>query len=355
LKNIDQDLIEKYIGKYKNCYLSYACNYDIRSGAASGGVISALLIHLLESGNIDGALVCKTVCDNGIGYEFIIAKTRDEVLSAQTSKYFNVKIYKVLELIKQFNGRLAVVALPCDTKIISNLKKKDDEFDKKIKYIFTLFCNHNSEDVLIKSVFKKIGVSENNITDFKFRIGHWRGQMQIELEGGEVIKVPSSKFLIYQNLFFFSLIKCLYCYDHTGYYSDISFGDTWLYKLKKDTIKYSSIIAKTKNGHDLLLEAAEGDCIKLKKIDIEQICEGQKRSLPFHYNVSARAKVGKLLGFKIKDYVNHDIKWNNYIAAFIVLFNHKLSHNKFWSKYIFRIPKPVLQLYLYFLKFLQGF
>jgi coenzyme F420 hydrogenase subunit beta len=358
LKKLDENIAYQYFGNFKNGYLACASDPSVRQNAASGGTVSAILIYLLENKLIDGALVCRTTYsddDEGIGYEFIIARTREEVLSAQTSKYFEVYFMReALPLIRNFVGKLAVVALPCDIKNLHYLTRNDKELSKKIEYVLCLFCGHNSKRELLSRVLAHMQILEKDIDKFYFRVGHWRGKMYIRLRNGNEFKFPSARYLLYQNLYFFAQRKCLYCNDHIGYYSDISFGDVWDYRLKNNTIKYSSVVTKTQAGEELLISATKSNFIHVQNVSIQQIFQGQKRSLPFHHNINARSKAGSLIGISIPIQTDSNVRWNDFLVALCLLMNYKISTNSKFKQMIFKVPRPILQFYLYFIKLLQS-
>lgn len=74
------------IGNYTNCYIGHATDYEIRYNSASGGLVTALLIFALEEGIIDGALVTKMSKQNPLEPEVVIARTKEEIISAAGSK-----------------------------------------------------------------------------------------------------------------------------------------------------------------------------------------------------------------------------------------------------------------------------
>ena len=49
----------EYIGSYQSFYIGYSNDEQIRKNAASGGIISAILIYLLEKKLIDGAVTLR--------------------------------------------------------------------------------------------------------------------------------------------------------------------------------------------------------------------------------------------------------------------------------------------------------
>lgn len=88
-KSWPSELVHKYIGQFQQCFFTYAADEELRQKAASGGSVTALLSYLLQNGQIDGALVCRSIITNEgkLRPEFFIARNREELKSAQGSKY----------------------------------------------------------------------------------------------------------------------------------------------------------------------------------------------------------------------------------------------------------------------------
>jgi len=157
-KKFSDRQIEKFVGKSIGAHLAYAASDEIRVNAASGGVVSSILIDLIENKKIDGALVCKsTVIDGQVRAKFYIAQSKEQILNAQGSTYVATKFSsEALSLISEFDGKVGVVGLPCD---LTNLKKKamqDSLFQKKIIITIALTCGHNSQTKLIDNVVEKL-------------------------------------------------------------------------------------------------------------------------------------------------------------------------------------------------------
>ena len=156
-KHWTRDDIRKYVGNYRGVYFSYARDEAVRRGAASGGRVTGMLIHLLESGQIDGALVVgSTVVQGRVECKFTIARTRQELLASQGSKYHAVYFNRdAVPLIDDFDGRLAVVALPRDATLLHHLRQREPQVDRKVKLVIGLFCGHNSERQLTDHIVTK--------------------------------------------------------------------------------------------------------------------------------------------------------------------------------------------------------
>jgi len=348
--------IRKYLGEFRQTCFAYAADPACREKAASGGTVSALLAFLLERGKINGALVCRSeITDGRVRPRFFIARTGAEVMSAQGSKYIAVDFNRdALPLIRQFKGRLAVAALPCDTSSLRRACARDRELAEKVALVITLFCGHNSRPELTDMVAEKISPPGARLTAFAYRQGHWRGSLRAEFADGQIAHKPFSVFSNYQNLYFFCQQKCHHCHDHAGYGSDISAGDIWSARMKKEPIKHSAVIIRTETGQAFFQEAVDAGILSAYPVPPVEICAGQARTMPFHYNVSARAKAGRLLGMRIKDSVAERVRWNDFVAAWMALANEKFSRSARGQRVIRRLPQALLRLYLLVMKGLES-
>lgn len=356
-KNWTDADIQKYVGSYRKAYLTHAADERIRIKAASGGTVSAMLLYGIESGQIDGAVVCKAVVENGkVRARFSIATTAEQVLAARGSKYVETAfLSEVLPLIRSFEGRLAVVGLPCDISALKRRCMKEPDIAQKVVLMFALICGHNSRAELIDEITSKLTREAGKIlSDYRFRVGHWRGRLEAEFADGTVITKPTKYFNDYQNLFFFCERKCMACHDHYGYESDVTAGDVWLFRLKSDPIKRTGIIVRTERGEKACDRAIASGVVQMLELNVQDIMDGQARIGPSHYNVSARQKAGALFGFKLKDSVEQPVSWHAYLNAIITLANLSLSEKAWGKKIIFAMPRPILKVYLYTKKALES-
>ncbi|MES9992481.1 MAG: Coenzyme F420 hydrogenase/dehydrogenase, beta subunit C-terminal domain [Candidatus Thiodiazotropha sp.] len=348
--------ISTLVGEYRELYHAYATEESFRLNAASGGTGSALLASLLEQGEIDGALVCNTVIeDERVRAHFTIATSKQEILAAQGSKYVETAFMKeALPLIRQHRGRIAVVGLPCDITNLNRWVAKDRDIAAKVKLTIALVCGHNSRTELIDNISDQLRKeADSPLRSYCFRKGHWRGELEAKFQNDTTIRKPFSYFSLYQNLYFYSEKKCLVCHDHFGYNADISLGDVWAYRFKEDPIKKTGVIIRTQQGADLWNSANRSGAITATELDIRDILDGQARTAPFHYNVSARNRVAPLFGYKVPDKINAEVSWHTWLAALMTLFNMRWSESAQWNRLIFKIPRPLLKAYLYLRKGLE--
>lgn len=349
--------INKYVGSFQKVFFTHATDKELRERAASGGSVTALFVYMLETGQVDGVLTVRSVVADGkVRPEFFIARNREELRSAQGSKYSALFfVQHGLPLLKAFPGKVAVVLLPCDAKTLYHARQKDPDLNERVKLVITLVCGHNSEPELTDEVVARLQGKKGELTDYVYRQGHWRGRLEATFEGGEKVESPFSTFSDYRNLYFFAQRKCHHCCDHFGFHSDLSAGDVWSPRMKALPVKHTAIITRSEFGQRLLEQATSDGAIVATDATAEEVCDGQARTLPFHYNTTARSRVGRLFGLKIKDTVREKVRWNDYLVAFFAILNQKFSSTTWGRRVVMLTPRPLLKLYLYFFKALESF
>ena len=132
---------EFFFGHQIGCQVGYAADAEVRTRSASGGLISAALIHLLETGRVQGVLVCRLgVKDGSLKARPFIAVNREEVLASAGSIYLEVNPLSDLGKVRAFEGRLAMVGLPCHLEMLARLAKREPGIKDKIGFTIGLFC-----------------------------------------------------------------------------------------------------------------------------------------------------------------------------------------------------------------------
>lgn len=350
------DDVQKYMGQFTSCWLTYATDASLRERSASGGSTTAILAFLLESGEIDGAMVVQGwVDDEGhIRAGFEIATDTASLRKAQGSKYQAVRFGKrELQMIAAFDGRLAFVLLPCDASKLARARSNRPEIDEKIAFVIALYCGHNSEPELAQGVAEKLAPKGERLTDFHYRSGHWRGVLRARYSDDSEVVAHHNEFKNYYNLYFFAQPKCNHCFDHFGYDCDMSVGDIWTMAMREHPIKHTAIVNRNAIADRFLSDAIGAGVLAASETDVRDILDGQSRTLPFHYNVSARARVGRLFGLKIVDRVHEHVRLRDLLVAFIILSNQRFSRTSLGRRVILRLPQPVVRAYLMALKALE--
>lgn len=278
---IDSEISEKQpenilLGNYIKCYSGYATDNTVRYNASSGGVITALLIFALEKGIIDGALVVKMKKDKPLEPEPFIARTKEEIIKASSSKYCpvpaNIALKEILE--SKPGEKFANVGLPCHILGMRKAEQVNKELKEKIVLRFGLFCNHVPNFHGTENLLEKFNIKQEEVIKLDYRGKGWPGYMKILKKNKEVL-LPLLVYWKFIGSALFTSTGCLTCNDCTSELADISFGDAWLPEFKDDKIGRSIIISRTQKGEEILQRAKKEKVIQLNPISSKKIISSQ--------------------------------------------------------------------------------
>ncbi|HVS12595.1 MAG TPA: Coenzyme F420 hydrogenase/dehydrogenase, beta subunit C-terminal domain [Thermoanaerobaculia bacterium] len=350
---------EYMVGPICSAVTGYASDADTRTGAASGGVVAALLLHLLESGEVTGCVTSRVVVRDGeLDTETFIATTREEILDTRTSIYFEFDPFnlEVLERMRAHDGRLAVVGLPCDLSKLRRRCAKDPELAQRCHLLIGLYCAHTSRKELIVRVLAKEGVEIADLERFRFRTGRWRGQMQLDFRDGSHREIPFPHYSLYQNLFVLSAAKCMACADHYAEDADLATGDVWTKEAKRHEIKHSIFVSRNARGKAALDAALEAGVLVGRPSTPHEVFRANRRAVIYHKAIDARARVWRLWGRTLKTPPGAwPARWNERLGALIVIGIEELSKRKWGLRLIFALPRRLVWCVLAFFKLLSHY
>ena len=355
-KILDTTKPEKYIGNYVALRKGYAVDEDIRNHAASGGMITALLCHLLRTGKIDGAWVSRTkIVDGKLGYDTFIATTEEEIRSASSSIYMSMPLLKHVDMVRKFDGKVAVVMTPCVMKGFNALLKKEPALQKKVVLKLGLYCSGNHSDKATLVSLKQAKVSLEGAKRLYYRQGHWRGQSAVVYEDGSEKTFSYTKTICaYKNAYFFEKGGCMTCQDHFAEGADISFGDIWLKEMKNNPIKHTSCVIRNQKAYELYRSAVEAGVIQDSHISGRDMVRSQKRALVFKFTCApAKLKYFAKKGQKISLTADDKCKWNHRLAFFLARKNKAFSEEH--EAALEKIPYIFIYYYMCFIRVLLSF
>jgi len=93
--------------------------------------------------------------------------------------------------------------------------------------------------------------------------------------------------------------------------------------MKTNPIKHNAVIVHSLRAESYLRSASESRKLHIESVTTEIIADAQARSLPMHYNVTARNKAGNFLGIIISDPVHERVRLVEFIIAYLILVNYR--------------------------------
>jgi len=240
-----------YIGPYEDLFIGHSTDTEVRLNAGSGGILSAILIYLLDKKMIDGAIVTRMSEKEPWLTEPFIAKTREEILEAAQSKYIITSVNEILAESQHFIGNLAFVGLPGQVHSIRKLQKSGDTSVANIRYIFGPFYGNTLYFSSVKSFIRSYGEKDfRQIRRLWFRYGEWPGNMRVEMISGKTYELK--KFHANYLIPFHIVKNSLFCTDLANEFTDISGGDAWSPKYEERGKGYSIIIPRNESGKEII-------------------------------------------------------------------------------------------------------
>lgn len=292
-------------GRYLSCYSGYSCDDSIRLHSASGGLVSQILISLLEREVIDGAVVTKFDMEAPFHVKTFIATSREEILSAKSSKYAPVAFTDVISSIKKTEGnRYIVVGLPCHIEALRKYENTDSKFKQKIFGYFAIYCSSGRSYYLTERVCEERGFETNQLTNFAYRDNGCLGNMVAHyIQDGKKKKWEEPFESYYQPLVsLFVPIRCKLCIDHYGELADISFGDIHIPPYTDDKIGVNSMIIRSHKFLKLIENIAADGEISIDKISVDVVNKSQPMASVKKSRNLVFCKIRDFFGKKTPDY-----------------------------------------------------
>jgi coenzyme F420 hydrogenase subunit beta len=287
------------LGFFLDIAAARAIDKVILENASSGGIITVLAQYLLLTKKVNGIITAKfTYGPNGPRSKTIIARTVEELLECQGSKYCPVSIHESLSNLKETNDTVAYIGTPCQIAAIRMLMDHNDWLRKRIKYVIGTFCGGMKDYKNLNLIIRRQGIEPSEVTKFSFRGGGQPGRMIIEDSRGRIKTRPYPDYGT--DTGFKKLKRCRLCIDGTAELADIACGDAWVSRFLESGKAWSVIIARNKTGRDLLNEVVKADLVETENISIDEIKFSQRSNLSSKkYRQPARRRLYQILGYKL--------------------------------------------------------
>ena len=231
-------------------------------GVQDGGFVSALLISLLEAGEIDGALLARESATERWKGEAFLATTPEEVRECAGSFYNQTLALGHVDFEDYDlppNPRIAVVGTPCEIEGIKAMQARPWTWgSSKVEAItltIALLCtkSFNYEKLMLEEIRDKRNVDLDNVG----RVDVIRGKMIVQdLEGVTIFEEPIRDF------HGAALKGCDECADFMGHAADISVGSVG------SADGYSSVLLRSEEG--LAAFDSVRDRLELRPLDKPQ-------------------------------------------------------------------------------------
>lgn len=252
-------------GRVEKIYEAWSTDKEIREKSSSGGVITALAVHLIETGQVDGVLHIGVNADSFMFNSLKVSTHRGEIVNNCASRYAPALVFDdIVNIFNSNNNNYVFIGKPCDVSAMKNFLNEFPKYKNKIKYFFAIFCagmpSYKGTEKLLESA--KVNEEPESL---KYRGDGWPGYFKVTYKQAPPFKVSYNDSwgkVLGKHL----PLRCKICPDGIGLFADIAVGDSWAtkdgYPDFQEQEGRSFVIARNQNGLDLL-----NDAIRNKKIN----------------------------------------------------------------------------------------
>lgn len=254
------------VGHIDRLWTGHAADEEVRRTGASGGVTSAVLIHLLESNRIDGAILVRQGIPTPDQASWFIARTPEEVLLCAQSVYVPVSVLDVLPELAD-GERYAMTCLPEQSAALRVLQHGGDPRARQVEFVLGPYTGTALDRRAVRSLMRANGVADDDpVTSLKWRAGEWPGYLEIVTGSGMVIR---SKKVYYNFLIpFFVTQTSLQSMDFANEFADLSVGDAWSPRFERLGQGFSVVASRSPKMTTVLQEMTGAGLLDMEEVEV---------------------------------------------------------------------------------------
>lgn len=250
-----------------------------RQAGASGGLATALARWMLETGQIDAAVVVKGRSDQPFAVQAVLAREPEDLRPGQQSKYMMAPFDQVLRTIRTRPGRYLVTALPCQVVGLRRAILAMPVLRERIVALVGLLCGYAMDPGAADQMCRKCRVKPETVTEFLgWRALEYPGSFAFRTRDGRLHQIRLPEWLD-AGTARFSSMRCHLCPDAFARAADISLGDR---SSVTPDLNETLTIVRTELGRDLLDRAVQAGAIATDLLETqaalgESTCAFMKR------------------------------------------------------------------------------
>ncbi|HYB97619.1 MAG TPA: Coenzyme F420 hydrogenase/dehydrogenase, beta subunit C-terminal domain [Candidatus Limnocylindrales bacterium] len=260
-------------GTYQEIYAARAKDPRILEVCQDGGVVTALLVHLMQTGRIDGAIVSAPDPERPCAPRPICATTVDEIVEAAGSWYTYVPNDLALQqAVDKDCQRVAFVGVPCqvtpvrkaelrDTGFIRTDTKRDKIIDRQTKSLkdpvsriavrIGLLCSEvfDFEGLMVRKIEGELGIPLTDVKKFNVK-----GEVLVYRKDGELVKINLREAQEHARP------ECHHCGDFSAELADISCGGV-------GSMDWTITITRTDLGRRVMQDMIDAGLLEVRPIE----------------------------------------------------------------------------------------
>lgn len=252
-------------GSAHHVAIGYAGDPATRYRSSTGGILTALGQFLLQSNRVKFVLHVSASKTQPMRSERRLSFDVASVLEGAGSRYGPAAPLVDFNDILDRQEPFALIAKPCDIGAVRNLARLDPRVDQYMRYALTLVCGGASDLSKSEDVLDRFGVTEDELSLFRYRGNGNPGLTRIETKDGRAFE------LTYQEMWeeeakWMIQPRCKICPDAIGESADLAASDVWPGGGPTgDDAGFNGIIVRTERGRELFEAACAAGAITVDR------------------------------------------------------------------------------------------
>jgi len=296
-------------GAHGTMAMAWAADPDVRFQSATGGVLTALGMFLIESGQVstvehvgaDPAAAMRSVAGS--------SSSQNEVLARTGSRYGPTAPLARFHAALDRGQPFAVIAKPCDLGAVHRLAAIDSRVDELCVARLAMVCGGSSRLTKSQSLLEEFGVAEHELSTFRYRGYGNPGPTVVETVDGR--RFDKTYLELWEDEGSWQIeTRCKLCPDALGEAADIAAADAWPGGAPVgDDEGFNVVICRSVAGEKMVADAvAEGYLVLDRAVTAREFDAFQphqvrkKEALAARYQGMAEAGVTpiKTIGLRIE-------------------------------------------------------
>lgn len=213
-------------GRYAHMGEAWAGDPETRFRAATGGALTALGAHLLQSGRAAFILHCAADPDRPVRSRWVMSDTADEVIARSGSRYGPTDTLSGLEAALARETPFAIIAKPCDAGAVRARARADERLDRLLVAVLVMVCGGASDLGKSTGLLDELGVAEDEVTSFRYRGFGNPGRTRVETRDGRAFERSYDE--MWGGAAGWRIqTRCKLCPDAIGEAADVAAADVW--------------------------------------------------------------------------------------------------------------------------------
>lgn len=287
-------------GPYLDVRTGNATDPRIRYAGSSGGVLSALAVHALETGMADR--IVHVAMDEASPTLSRIQRSvaPEQVIEAAGSRYAPASPLAGIVAELERGGRFVFIGKPCDVGALRQLATIDPRVDACVPLMLSFFCAGTPSQAGTDRILAHLGADNARLNSFRYRGDGWPGYATATETDGRVTRMSYADSwgdILSKEVQF----RCKICPDAVGGVADVACADAWYgddsgYPQFEEAEGRSLVIVRNDTGRRVLDDAIAAGRIETQPLAIGEIVKMQPHQARRKRLVASRLAAAAVLG-----------------------------------------------------------